>query len=90
MEMAEDAPFFMVFGHFGLDDWACLPAETNYSQGMANIKMQAYPRGDDYLADDKLFPRPKHKIGAGELSGAITRAFERSFKDKQGNKTELV
>jgi len=73
-----------------MDDGTCLLAETNYSQDMANIKMQAYPRGDDYLADDKLFPRPKHKIGAGELSGAITRAFERSFKDKQGNKTELA
>lgn len=52
---------------------------------MANIKMQAYPRGEDYLADDKLFPRPKVKVTAAELSQAITKAFQRSFKDKQGN-----
>jgi hypothetical protein len=57
---------------------------------MANIKMQAYPRGEDYLADDKLFPRPKTKVAPAELSQAIGKAFERSFKDKQGNKTELA
>jgi hypothetical protein len=63
----------------------CLPVENNYSRCMANIKMQAYPRGEDYLADDKLFPRPKVKVTAAELSQAITKAFQRSFKDKQGN-----
>lgn len=57
---------------------------------MANIKMQAYPRDDDYLADDKLFPRPKGKVTTDELSQAITKAFERSFKDKQGNTTTLA
>jgi hypothetical protein len=57
---------------------------------MANIKMQNYPRGDDYLADDKLFPRPKGKVNADELSSAIAKAFERSFKDKQGNTTVLA
>jgi hypothetical protein len=57
---------------------------------MANIKMQTYPRGDDYLADAKLFPRPKEKVSVGNLSQAITKAFERSFKDKQGNTTVLA
>jgi hypothetical protein len=56
---------------------------------MANIKMQNYPRGDDYLADGKIFPRPKGKITANQLSQAITRAFERCLKDKGGNVTEL-
>jgi hypothetical protein len=76
-----------------MDDWTCPPVENNYSYGMANIKMQKYPRGDegdDYLADDKLFPRPKIKVTAAELSLAISKAFERSFKDKQGNTTELT
>jgi hypothetical protein len=57
---------------------------------MANIKMQGYPRAEDYLADGKLFPRPKGKVNPDELSLAITKAFERSFKDKQGNTTELA
>ena len=57
---------------------------------MANIKMQNYPRSDDYLADAKLFPRPKGKVTADELSRAITKAFERSFKDKQGNTKVLA
>ena len=57
---------------------------------MANIKMQAYPRGDDYLADEKIFPRPKTKVTAAELSQAITKAFQRSFKDKQGDTTKLA
>jgi hypothetical protein len=73
-----------------MDDWTCLLVETNYSCDMANIKMQSYPRGDDYLADAKLFPRPKGKVTAEELSDAITKAFERSFKDKQGNTTVLA
>jgi hypothetical protein len=57
---------------------------------MAPKKMQAYPRNEDYLAEEKLFPRPKNKVTAAELSLAISKAFERSFKDKQGNKTELA
>ena len=52
--------------------------------------MQAYPRGDDYVADEKIFPRPKAKVTADELSQAITKAFQRSFKDKQGDTTKLA
>ena len=56
---------------------------------MAKVKIQNYPRRDDYLAKDKLFPRPKEKISAIQLSQAIARAFERCLKDKQGNATEV-
>lgn len=52
--------------------------------------MQTYPRGEDYLADGKLFPRPTGKVAANDLTQAITKAFERSFKDKQGNTTVLA
>ena len=56
---------------------------------MAHVKIQNYPRRDDYLAKDELFPRPKKPISAGELSEAITRAFKRCLKDKKGNTVEL-
>jgi len=56
---------------------------------MAHIKIQNYPRRDDYLAKDELFPRPKKSTSAAELSQAITRAYERCLKDKKGNTVEL-
>ena len=51
--------------------------------------MQLYPRDDDYLASDYLFPRPNKKVKVNELSEAIKKAFERSFKDKKGDTTVL-
>jgi hypothetical protein len=56
---------------------------------MAHIKIQNYPRRDDYLAKDKLFPRPQTPIASEQLSHAIAKAFERCLKDKRGNTTEL-
>ncbi|MGH7976424.1 MAG: hypothetical protein ACREDS_00035 [Limisphaerales bacterium] len=56
---------------------------------MAKIKIQSYPRRDDYLAKDKIFPRPKTSITSEQLSQAIAKAFERCLKDKRGNATEL-
>jgi hypothetical protein len=56
---------------------------------MAQIKIQQYPRRDDFLAKDDLFPRPGTAISGEELSEAIRRAFERCLKDKRGNVTEL-
>jgi len=52
---------------------------------MAKIKIQNYPRRDDYLAKDKIFPRPKPPISSDQLSQAIAKAFERCLKDKRGN-----
>jgi hypothetical protein len=57
---------------------------------MPQIKIQNYPRRDDYLAKDELLPRPKTAISAAQLAGAIERAFERSLKDKKGNLVELA
>ncbi len=42
---------------------------------MAHVKIQNYPRRDDYLAKDELFHRPKKTINTAELSEAITRAY---------------
>jgi hypothetical protein len=56
---------------------------------MPHIKIQNYPRRDDYLAKDELFPRPKKAISSDELSKAIARAYERCLKDKKGNTVEL-
>ncbi|MGA2802456.1 MAG: hypothetical protein ABSE97_08845 [Verrucomicrobiota bacterium] len=56
---------------------------------MAKIKIQNYPRRDDYLAKDKIFPRPKTPITSDQLFQAITKAFERCLKDKRGNVVEL-
>jgi len=42
---------------------------------MAHVKIQNYPRRDDYLAKDELCHRPKKPINAAELSEAITRAY---------------
>ena len=57
---------------------------------MAHVKIQNYPRRDDYLTKDELFPRPQKSITAAELSQAITRAYERCLKDKKGNTVELA
>ena len=58
---------------------------------MAHIKFQNYPRkDDDYLANDKLFPRPKKPVAPDQLIKAIGRAFERCLKDKKGNTVELA
>ena len=57
---------------------------------MPQIKIQNYPRRDDYLAKDELLPRPKTGVSSGQLSQAIGRAFERSLKDKKGNIVELA
>ena len=57
---------------------------------MPQIRIQNYPRRADYLAKDSLFSRPKAPITSDQLSEAISRAFERSFKDKRGNVTELT
>jgi len=47
---------------------------------------QGYPRREeDYLASDTLFPRPTTNIAPAQLSQAISKAFERSLKDKKGN-----
>jgi hypothetical protein len=56
---------------------------------MPQIKIQSYPRRDDFLAKDELFPRLKTPVNDAELSGAIRRAFERCLKDKRGNVTSL-
>jgi hypothetical protein len=56
---------------------------------MAKIKIQNYPRRDDYLAKDTIFLRPKTPIISDQLSQAIAKAFERCLKDKRGNVVEL-
>lgn len=52
---------------------------------MPPVKMQQYPRRDDYLAQDKLFPPPNRRLSKETLTKAIHVAFERSISDKQGN-----
>jgi DNA modification methylase len=39
------------------------------------VKIQNYPRRDDYPAKDELVHRPKNVINTAELSEAITRAY---------------
>lgn len=56
---------------------------------MPQIKIQPYPRRDDFLAKEELFPRPQSAIKPSELTEAIRRAFERCLKDKRGNVTTL-
>lgn len=54
-----------------------------------HISLQNYPRRQDYLADDFLFPLPLKPITSVQLNESIRRAFERSLKDKSGETTEL-
>jgi hypothetical protein len=54
---------------------------------MPAIKMQPYPRRDDYLAEEFLFPRPSKPLSEEKLEKAIVTAFERCLKDKRGNVT---
>ena len=55
---------------------------------MPPIKMQPYPRREDYLAQDGLFPLPRQRLSTPALTKAIHTAFERSMKDKRGNITK--
>jgi hypothetical protein len=56
---------------------------------MPTVKIQPYPRRDDDLAEDSLFPRPNETISDEQLRAAIRRAFERCLKDKRGNPTRI-
>lgn len=56
---------------------------------MPKIKIQQYPRRDDFLAEESLFPKPAKSISDKMLDTAIVAAFERCLKDKRGNLTEL-
>lgn len=51
--------------------------------------LQPYPRRDDYLAEDSLFPRPEKALTKHQLDHAIVAAFERCLTDKKGDRTEL-
>lgn len=53
------------------------------------IKIQQYPRREDFLAKESLFPKPAKSISSEALETAIIAAFERCLKDKRGNLTEL-
>lgn len=56
---------------------------------MPQIRIQRYPRRDDFLAEGTLFPRPNTSLTSKQLSAAIGGAFERCLKDKRGDVSEL-
>ncbi len=53
---------------------------------MPHIKIQQYPRRDDFLAADELFAPPRTALHPSRLSDAVKRAFERCLTDKTGTR----
>lgn len=56
---------------------------------MPHIKIQPYPRREDFLADDALFAPPERGLDAARLSAAVERAFTRCLTDKTGTAVEV-
>jgi hypothetical protein len=53
------------------------------------IELQKYPRRPDYLAEDSLFPLPRHQLTKRQLEPAIEKAFVRCLKNKKGETPQL-